>query len=152
MTDQTGKQPSETRFLADWTEQEWEVLLGYSESRSFMTGDTVISVGEEDRAFYIVASGKLDITIYSEQSPDPVLVQSCAPGSMFGEQAFLDGKPRSATVRASVGGRLARFSFEAFEAFYRDHPELGKRLLFDLARLLSLRLRRANSMLGGKSL
>ena len=61
---------------------------------------------------------------------------------MFGELAFLDGLPRSATVRAVEDGEALRLSFEAFETLAARHAELGRAILLDLGRIAALRLRR----------
>ena len=67
--------------------------------------------------------------------------------SVTGEMAFLDGRPRAATIRALTDGDLLRLSFEAFEALSARHPELGRAILLDLGRILAARLRQANEVI-----
>ena len=63
-------------------------------------------------------------------------------GSVFGEQAFVDGHPRSASVRAISPGELRRLDYDAFERLSEVDPQLAQALITDLARVLSERLRR----------
>jgi len=68
-------------------------------------------------------------------------------GSVIGEQAFLDGRPRSATIRAVTDCELLRLSFEAFEVLAAREPDLARSILFDLGRILSIRLRRTSALI-----
>jgi CRP/FNR family transcriptional regulator, cyclic AMP receptor protein len=93
-----------------------------------------VRAGDDDRALYLVLSGRLEALVGGSPSIDP--------GSVFGELAFLDGLPRSATVRAVEDGEALRLSFDAFEVLAARHPELGRAILLDLGRIAALRLRR----------
>lgn len=131
-------------FLADWSEGEWSQLLRHTDARSFAAGETVIRAGEGERSLYIVAEGRLEILRPRGRLGRLVVVHVCAAGGVIGEQAFVDGRPRSATIRASEAGRLLRLSGDAFETFAGHYPALARRMLLDLARILSLRLREAH--------
>jgi CRP-like cAMP-binding protein len=93
-----------------------------------------VRAGDDDRALYLVLSGRLQALVGGATSIDA--------GSVFGELAFLDGLPRSATVRALEDGEALRLSFDAFETLAARHPELGRAILLDLGRIAALRLRR----------
>jgi CRP-like cAMP-binding protein len=66
---------------------------------------------------------------------------------VIGEQAFLDGKPRSATLRAITDGEMLSVSLEAFQILAAHEPELARDMLLDLARTLSVKLRQANTFI-----
>jgi CRP-like cAMP-binding protein len=68
-------------------------------------------------------------------------------GTVVGEQTFLDGRPRSATIRALTDGALVRLSRESFDVLSAREPELARAILLDLGRILSLRLRRTTGAL-----
>jgi CRP-like cAMP-binding protein len=63
------------------------------------------------------------------------------PLSIFGEQAFFDGYPRSASVVALTPGELYGIAPDAFEVLSARHPDIARIALLDLGRILSLRLR-----------
>jgi CRP-like cAMP-binding protein len=71
------------------------------------------------------------------------------PGSVLGEIAFFDGKPRSASVRALTDTELLRLSADAFEVLSTRHPDVGRKILLDLGRVLALRLRHTEARHGG---
>jgi CRP-like cAMP-binding protein len=129
-------------FLRDRTEDDWRRLLGYAETRLFRTGDLIIRAGETDRALYIVASGRLEV-LRPGDSGELHRVSSVEPRSVTGEMAFVDARPRSATIRALTDGELHRLTWDQFEILAARYPELGRAILLDIARILAARLREA---------
>src|SRR5215212_11344094 len=95
-----GEQSQELVFLPQWDDATWATLLTYTELRRFQAGDAVIRQGDTDRAFYIIIDGKLEVLIPRGASGKLRRTQTREAGAVIGEQAFLDGKPRSATLRA----------------------------------------------------
>jgi CRP/FNR family transcriptional regulator, cyclic AMP receptor protein len=139
-----GTQPQELVFLPQWDDAKWAILLKYTEMRRFHAGDVVIRQGDTDRAFYIIIDGKLEVLIPQGSSGKMRRTQVREAGAVIGEQAFLDGKPRSATLRAMIDGEMLCVSLDAFQVFAAHEPELARDMLLDLARTLSVKLRQAN--------
>ena len=137
-------QPDELTFLADWSDADWGKLLQHTEARRFRTGQELIRGGEADRALSIVVDGSLEVLGSNGRGRGTRRMALIDAGSVFGEIAFFDNKPRSATVRAVSDGRLLYLGFDAFEAFAAQEPELARDLLFNLGRILSVRLRQTS--------
>lgn len=131
-------------FLSNWTEGEWAELLRHTDNHLAKAGETIVRPGETDRLLYIVIEGRVEILRPQGWFGRLTVIQECEAGEMFGEQAFIDGRPRSAIVRAAEASRLVTLSPEGFAAFADRHPTLGRRFLVDLARILSLRLRQSS--------
>jgi CRP-like cAMP-binding protein len=133
-------------FLADLDEEDWATLFEHTTERSFRAGEVVIQLGDVDRSVHIVRSGTLEVLVPRRRGAlERVAV--IEPGSIFGEQSFFDGKPRSATVRALDETHLLTLDREAFDVLAAREPELSRAVLFDLARILSLRLRQTTALL-----
>ena len=64
----------------------------------------VISAGEADRSLYIVVEATLEVTV-GRRHPRRVAI---VPGSLIGEVAFFDGRPRGTDVRAASDADLDR--------------------------------------------
>ena len=126
--------PSELPFLADRSEADWALVLDHTETRRFSAGDEVIRAGDDDRAVYLLTSGTLAVASGSA-------FRRIEAPSVVGEVAFLDGGRRSLTLVATTDGELRRLSLDSFEALAGRHPELARAMLFDLGRIVSLRLR-----------
>ena len=144
----SGEEPSdEPLFMPGRTEAQWEKLLAHTERRAFRAGEDVIRRGEIDRALYIVVEGSLEAQLTEGRGRSGVVAMP--PGSVIGEIAFFDGRPRAMTVRAVTAGELLRLSAEAFDALAATDPELARAMLFDLARILAIRLRQTDEFIRG---
>jgi CRP/FNR family cyclic AMP-dependent transcriptional regulator len=129
---------SELAFLAGRPPDDLRRIAHHADRIRFAAGDTVLRLGDRDRALYLILSGELEALV------DPP--SRMAAGSVFGEVAFLDGRPRSASVRAVSDGEALRLSFEEFEILAARHSGLGRAILLDLGRILAARLRRATEV------
>src|SRR5439155_4187867 len=72
-------------------------------------GESVIQQGEIGDAFYVIASGQVDII------EDGRFVRTLGPGSFFGEVALLLDVPRTATVRTRTVVRAYRLDRDGFD-------------------------------------
>ena len=143
----SSERQEEMVFLPDRSEGDWAKLLTFTETRRFRSGEVVIRLGETDRALYLLTEGSLDVLIPYRGDQSLRRFATVDAGSVIGEQAFLDGKPRSATVQATTHCELLRLSFDAFEVLAAREPELARAILFDLGRILSIRLRRTSAFI-----
>lgn len=126
-------------FLGDLADEDWDRLLSLTQVSRFRAGEVVVEKGEAQRTLFIVGTGTLEVVV-----PRGMGVQRIATideGSVFGEQAFFDGHPRSATVRAVTDCELMALHYEAFDTLAANEPRLAQIVLMDLGRILSLRLR-----------
>jgi CRP/FNR family cyclic AMP-dependent transcriptional regulator len=126
--------PSQLTFLPGRPDEDLRRIARHADRIRFSAGEMVLRLGDRDRALYIVLSGELEALV---DPPAPI-----EAGTVFGEVAFLDGSPRSATVRAVTDGEALRLSFEGFEMLAARHSELGRAILLDLGRIVAARLRR----------
>ncbi len=121
----------------------WSDLLSFMEVKRVQPGHVLIEQGAIDRGMYLVRSGRLAVLVADKDRVRRI--GTIEPGSVVGEQALLDGKPRSATIKALSECELLRLSFEAFSELHKRTPELAGLFLFQLARVISLRFRRVQT-------
>ena len=133
-------------FLAQGTREDWERLVSYTEHMRFKRDETVIRAGELDRALYFVTDGRLDIMLHQPTGAER-LVRTISAPAVVGEMGFLENRPRSMTIKGMTDGELLRLDYEAYERMAAEHPMIAQNLLFELARVLSLRLRWATQAL-----
>jgi CRP/FNR family transcriptional regulator, cyclic AMP receptor protein len=95
-------------------------------------------------------AGKLEVLLPTERG-EFRRYSLIEPKSVTGEVAFVDGRPRTATVRAVTDGDLLRLSFESYEVLAARYPELGRAILLDLGRILAAKLRQASEVIAGTS-
>lgn len=150
------ERPEELIFLAEQSSGEWGKIFECTGTHRFKKNEIVINQGEIKRDFYIVTRGSLEVLMPKGlKTGDMERISLIEQGCVFGEQSFLDGKPRSANIRALTDGEMLTMNLETFEVLAAREPELARLILFDLARILSLRLRQTTSImmtLAGKKL
>jgi CRP/FNR family cyclic AMP-dependent transcriptional regulator len=139
------KNRSNLAVLENLSADEWETFTGYAERIELHAGDTVIQQGQGDRALFIVLVGRAQVSVRSGAT-DHVIAE-IGPGELFGELSFLDGQPRSATVRASTSGTVLRLTREAFDRMNSRDSRLAATCLLELGRVLALRFRRQTGQL-----
>ena len=144
----TGEEPrrDEWVFMAQGTQVDWESLVSYTEHMRFKSGEPVIRAGELDRALYFVTDGRLDLMLPQVNGAER-LVRTISAPAVIGEMGFVENRPRSMTIKGMTDGELLRLDYAAFERLAEDDPRIAQNLLFELARVLSLRLRWATQAL-----
>ena len=90
-------------------------ITAASETITVAPGTLIIVEGTEPDALYIIEEGTLAALREAASGGEHVLAH-LGPGELAGEMGFLDGAPRSASVRAETEARLTRISAERLRA------------------------------------
>ena len=116
-----------------------ERLVAYARVERFRRGGAIFHKGDEGTGLMAVLAGQVKISVPSVDGKEAVL-NVIQAGSVFGEIALLDGRPRTADAVAMTDCDLLVLDRREFVPMLRDHPELALRLL----ELLCARLRRTS--------
>jgi len=133
---------AEDRIFASLTDEEWSEFLGAMERRLFPLGAEILKAGERDRTLYLIASGEVEVVI--DTAAGRRRLATVGAGSVVGEMAFFDGAPRSATVVALAQVEVLALRQDRFEQLAAWRPRIAIKLLTDIGRVLSQRLRKLN--------
>ena len=98
--------------------------------RSYAKGATIVKEGEQAVAFYVIVSGKVDVTKGGEK------VGEKRAGEPFGEMALLDGYPRSTTVVASEDTECLVMTRWDFTAELKSNPSIALSMLPELSKII----------------
>lgn len=128
-------------LLPEWTETDWLELLARTQPRVVSANEIIIARGSQERALYFTAAGEFEVGGAYVGGVSLTWLARIPTGSVFGEQSFFDGLPRSANVWAHADGELLVMTYDSYRRFAADVPHLARDLAFALARILSLRLR-----------
>jgi CRP-like cAMP-binding protein len=90
------------------TEEEasWISLLGQQYTAN--EGETVVAEGETSRSFYVIAKGRMEVRKHAKPGEPDRTLATLGDRDIFGIMAFVDGKPRSASVVAVSASSLAK--------------------------------------------
>lgn len=133
-------------MFSSLSHHEVEMLSEYMRAYRAKAGTTVFEEGSKGLFMCVLVEGRVDIF---KDSPDvgKKKVAKVRPGKSMGEMSMLDGLPHSATSIASENCILLMLTKLSFEKLAEDHPVLCNKLLTQIARLMSLRLRQTTGIL-----
>lgn len=97
-------------------------------------GEVVLREGEPGDSLYAILEGKFVVT----RGGQPITWLQA--GTHFGEMALFNNRPRSATIEALERSRVLVMERARFNELVRKEPQLGVKLLWAFAQVLSLRL------------
>jgi len=113
----------------------------------YRPGERIFNKGDKGDEAYIVMRGEIDICLSVDSKP----IATIGNGQIFGEQAFLDGAPRTAMAIASQPSILLVVKRDAFNELVQREPHLGMVIMRNVAMDISNKLRKANAtLMGGK--
>jgi NTE family protein len=133
---------SPERIFHALSEEEERSILEKCDTIDLKRGDVLFRKGDESNALYIVSEGEL--SVLDEIPGQRVFLAGLHEGEIFGEMAFLDGRPRSASVSAVKDSVVLRFTKEDFIRMVVEAPETGARFMITIGKFLVDRLRRAD--------
>jgi CRP-like cAMP-binding protein len=133
-------------LLSDLPDRLSTGLLANAVHRQVAADEVLFLAGDPGDGFYRVDEGLLKVSITSATGAERILA-ILGPGSIVGDLAIIDGKPRSATVTALRDCKLSFVSRAAFEAFARKEPQIYQYL----TKLLAERLRDTDQLLAAVS-
>lgn len=138
--------PLERLALAAGLSEDELASLRRSLRRAELNADEVLfREGETGDKLYLLARGAVSILV--DGGGQQRRIVTFAPGSVFGEAAMLDGAPRSATATVIEDAIVYSLSRRALDALARSDPSLATKLLVNLGRHLSARLRQTTDTL-----
>lgn len=94
-------------------------------------GEVILAEGDPSGAFFLVLSGSAAV------SSGDAVVSDLGAGDVVGEMGVLLGRPRTATVTASVPVVLLKFDASVFDAMFERIPGFGMAICRALAQRLS---------------
>lgn len=132
-----------------------DVLAGLGESelavaketlirRVYRKGEIVFREGDNSDELYIIAKGSASVRLRLAGTDRETRLITFSPGTVFGELALLDQEARSATIEADEELVCYVLTHRNFDKLTREYPAVAIKLLTNLGRELSSRLRRAN--------
>jgi serine/threonine protein kinase len=96
-------------FFRDFSDDQITEVVNASEWKEYKKAATIVTEGEPETAFYIIAKGGVEVV------KNDMVVGLMKQGDCFGEIAFLTRQPRNATIRARTDVSLMSVSASLME-------------------------------------
>jgi CRP-like cAMP-binding protein len=142
-TRRDGLPLAEVDLCSGLADSDIAVLESHMRHTTYPRGGVIFRQGDPGKELFIVTSGRASARL-SQPSGGDIRLATFAPGTVFGELAILDAGPRSATVVADDDVGCWVLGDVQFSALMASAPHIAIKLLANLGRELSGRLRRAN--------
>lgn len=123
---------AESPLFADLAGFALDTLAHCAERVTVRGGEVLFAIGDEPKALYVVAAGRLRALL-----PSGAVAGEIGRLEPIGEIGVFSGEARGATVIALRDSLLYRFSREAYQAFVLDHPAA----LLTISKVIISRLR-----------
>ncbi|MGE5894312.1 MAG: cyclic nucleotide-binding domain-containing protein [bacterium] len=114
-----GKAPE---FFGAITDADVSGIIRRAEIKRFAGGETVVQEGDTGDSVYIIRKGKANVVAHILGKEMHLAVLS--PGDLFGEVAFLTGRPRTANVIASGALEVYEINRLLLEEIIELKPEI----------------------------
>ena len=121
-------------------------LKKYLEKAEIPASSILFRQGESSRDLYFIESGRITVTLESEDGASKRL-RSLSAGTIFGEMGFYLGTPRSGTVVAERPCTVHKLSTEAFSRIEDENRDLAFALHKFVVHVLAGRLAHTNERL-----
>ena len=122
-------------LFADLSSDQPVGLAALMRPRPYARDEVIYLRGDPGTAFYVIASGRVKITLTSPDGKELIL-RRLGTGGFHGELALLDDEPRSADAIATEPSVLLVLQRDAFRQFLAEHPEVASRLLSTVSHYL----------------
>ena len=110
--------------------------------RTLQTGEYLAEEGSSDRHLYLLAEGGLEVLAL--QKGEKTHIYAMTPGEFAGTRAFIDGTPRSASLKAQMDSVVYCLEPGPFETLIETRPRLVYKVMRAIFRITHLNLMRMN--------
>lgn len=118
-------------------------VLNVVRAQEVEKGEVVLREGEPGDSLYAILEGKFVVTRAGQA------ITWLSTGAHFGEMTLFNNRPRSATLEALEKSRVLVMERGRFVELLQKEPQLGVKLLWTFAQVLSLRLDETSVQLYG---
>jgi CRP/FNR family cyclic AMP-dependent transcriptional regulator len=120
-------QLSKVAFFEGFSSDELSRVLQLAEEVAAEKGAVLIDQGRVGQECFVILEGEAGVYVSGEH------VATNGPGSMIGEMALVEHRPRNATVVAETEMRLLAFDTKAFKTLLEEMPKAHDRVMEILA-------------------
>lgn len=133
-------------IFEDLAPHELDIVAETLYPRTFKAGTEIVKEGSFSEAMFLILSGKGRVEKAINSNPRPVWYLD--PGSTFGEMSLFDKLPRSASVYAETDVEALIMYRVEMEEMFEKYPHIGYRIIVQLFRTVSVRMRSVLAQLG----
>ncbi len=124
--------------------EDLEIFTEFLQEKVISKDEVIVVEGDISNEIYIIAEGSLLVFRETDETDEHKELTTLKEGETFGEIAYLDKKPRSASLRALEETTLFIATEENLKKLSQSHPEYYLKFMKNIARSLGRRLKILN--------
>lgn len=136
----------ERNFFRDFKQPDILTFIKFIKKCYFNKGEIIFHQKDRSDNFYIIYSGKVEV-FATDIHNEKIKFITLDKGNIIGEIGFLDGKERTATVKALSETHALMLSYDSFVRIEEDFPDLAMLIHKELGKILAERLRMCDKLL-----
>lgn len=117
-----------------------EKIASAAIKQEFAENQEIFHEQSTESDLYLLTDGRVQI-IGLLGKGESATIHTILPGKLFGEFAFIDGEPRSASAIAIKPSTVFKIPRDVLYAAFEDDKEMGYIVMRNLARILARRIR-----------
>ncbi len=142
------------------TSTQLELIANICREVAYSAGQIIFEENSSSKELYVIAHGEVDILVNpsmisgrtTTRIPEKVVITTLKRGQSFGEVALVDEGLRSATTRAAVKDtHLLVIPRDKLILLCETYPQLGFRLMYNLAADLAMKMRNTDMKIREKA-
>lgn len=125
-----------------------DLIAGYSEFSQYKSGEEIFPEGGKSGVLYIIVSGSIRVMKRDLYDDGITVIAELVPGDIIGELEFFTESDFNAGCVASGDSEILQIPGNggSFKAILESHPEVASVILYEFLKIISGRIRIANSM------
>jgi CRP/FNR family transcriptional regulator, cyclic AMP receptor protein len=130
--------------LTELSLQDAMVVVEHMTPKRVAAGTVLIREGERRKGGFMLLVIEGEVTVESQSGSDEgndLVLNVLGPGSLVGEMALLDDRPRAASCTATSDLLVAILTREALQNIMQTQPTVGAHLMLAISKRLADRLR-----------
>ena len=127
---------------AEFDEEDARILATRMKALTLNNGEQLVEEGDTDTNLYLLVDGQLEVL--NAEGDEQRLAYTMHPGEYAGMRAFIDGKPRMATLRSVGRSKVYAIGPDAFETLVEPYPRLVYKVMRSFFRTAHTNLLRKN--------
>jgi CRP/FNR family transcriptional regulator, cyclic AMP receptor protein len=141
-----------------FTQTQLEMVANHCQERNFSEGEVIFEENSSSKELFVIVEGQIEILVdpglvTGAESAAKTVLATLRRGQSFGEVALVDEGLRSATARAvNKGTRLLVIPRDKLIMLCETYPQLGYRLMYNLAADLAMKIRNTDLQIREKVL
>ena len=114
---------SEVQFFDGFSSEDLRRVVELTDEVELTAGNVLVDQGDPGTHCYVILEGNASVYVRGDH------VATMHRGSMVGEMALVDHRPRTATVVADTDLDLLRFDSAAFAKLLEEMPKASERVM-----------------------